>query len=223
MNDTVVVNGGEIKSLGSRRIGGYAVLFTGPNDADQQGEFFTRHTDFYLDDGTSRRRLLWDHGRDSKLRTRKLADAVLHVAEKGVWCEAELRRMDAVEEHVLALTNKGRLGFSTGSAGHLVERARAGNAVEIKSWPISEVSVTTSPCESRCRVQALKSLVVAPFAPNTYEQRALEIMTRHALNMLPEIERSQHDDDRSEMEKYYSALAAIKIRRFEQLRKGNRE
>ncbi len=53
----------------------------------------------------------------------------------------------------------GQLGWSSGTAAHLVEREEAGEAWKIKMWPLGlDASLTPTPAEPRNKVIPLKSL-----------------------------------------------------------------
>jgi hypothetical protein len=50
---------------------------------------------------------------------------------------------------IAELAKKGKLGFSSGAAGHMVERVQKGLSNEIVRWNIAEASLTPRPAESR--------------------------------------------------------------------------
>lgn len=156
--DALVFYGGSVKALGDGRVGGYGVLFTSADDPDLQGDFFTKSTDLEL---TGRESLLaiWDHGLDSVLKRRRLGRAKYRVDDAGVWFETKLNESDDYEKAIYSLAKSGKLGWSTGSAPHLVERVPVKKAFELKSWPIIEVSLTHMPVEPRTAAIPLKSVV----------------------------------------------------------------
>ena len=156
MEETLINFGGEIKSLGGGRVGGYLVRFSTADDPDLAGDYFTKETDFDLYEG-KRTATLYDHGLDGQLKRRKLGYGHAKLDEVGVWFEAQLEARDDYERKVLELVEAGKLGWSSGSAPHLVERKAVKDASEILSWPIVEASLTPRPCEPRTSVQSLKS------------------------------------------------------------------
>jgi phage head maturation protease len=160
-DDTMISFGGAVKSLGSGRIGGYLVQFTGPNDPDLVGEYFTPETDFWLD-GETTKRVIYHHGFDKKLGIRQLGRAALKIDDVGVWVEAQLDLRDEYERKVEAMAKAGKLGWSSGSATHLYKTERVGAAKRITSWPIVEATLTPTPAEFRAKVVALKSLKSNP-------------------------------------------------------------
>lgn len=155
--DALVFYGGAVKALGDGKVGGYGVLFTSADDPDLQGDYFTKSTDLELE-GRESLRTLWDHGLDSVLKRKKLERATYRVDDSGVWFETKLNESDDYEKAIYSLAQKGKLGWSTGSAPHLVERVPVKKAFELKSWPISEVSLTHMPVEPRTAAIPLKSV-----------------------------------------------------------------
>lgn len=123
------------------KIGGYAVIFGG---RDLQGDTFLSDTDFWLGDGS--KPILYDHGLNTRLGLAVIGKSVLfEVKQDGLWIEAELNKHYSYLEEVRKLIEKGVLGWSTGSAKHLVRY----DGHIIKTWPIVEVSLTTTPAEPR--------------------------------------------------------------------------
>lgn len=156
-SDALVFYGGAVKALGDGRVGGYGVLFTSADDPDLQGDFFTKSTDLELE-GRESLLTMWDHGLDSVLKRRRLGRATHKVEDVGVWFETKLNEADDYEKAVYGLAKAGKLGWSTGSAPHLVERVPVKKAFELKSWPIIEVSLTHMPVEPRTAAIPLKSI-----------------------------------------------------------------
>jgi len=162
-NTFVCFAGGAIKALGDQgTIGGYGILFSGPDAPDLQNEFFTKQTDYDLE-GRSSLRLLYAHGLDQTVGPRQLGRAGFEFKEKGIWFESVLDRSDAVQAQVYDLVRQNRFGFSSGSVSHLVRTKPVGRASEILAWPLSEISVTPRPVEPRARVMALKSFAAEEF------------------------------------------------------------
>ena len=96
--------------------------------------------------------------------------------ETGIWIQAELDKSSQYVDAVLKLVEKGALGWSSGSIGHL---ARRENGV-IKSWPLVEFSLTPTPAEPRTLgVELIKSL-----AETNPEFKAF----------LPEVAQESHDE-----------------------------
>lgn len=157
MTESLTYYGGEVKALGDGRIGGYLVLFT-PGSPDLQGDFFTKSTDFFIDSG-DQRPILYRHGAHPVIKSRQLGKAQVTIDDVGVFIEGELALRDKYEKAIYTLAEKGKLGWSSGSMGHLVTRKPNGKSFEITSWPIGEASLTPNPVEGRTAAIPLKSLV----------------------------------------------------------------
>jgi len=161
-DETLVVYGDAVKSLGDGRVGGYLVRFTSDADPDITGQFFTDATDFDIDlPGKST--TYFNHGLDPKLKRRKFDKATLKKDEFGVWAETILKERDEYEAFLMELANDGKLAWSSGTASHLVEYEPAGKAERITRWPLGlDASLTHVPAEPRNGVMPLKSLVDLP-------------------------------------------------------------
>lgn len=155
--DLLVVQGGEIKSLGGGKVGGYLVLFSGDQDPDLTGDFFTKDTDFGLG-SVPRSGIYYDHGLDPVIGKRRLGEGELRVDDTGVWIEGVLQMRDAYEQAIDQLVHAGKLGWSSGTAPSLIEREDAGKATWIKHWPLGlDASLTPMPAEPRTKAVSLKS------------------------------------------------------------------
>lgn len=139
------------------RVGGYGVVFGGK---DLEGETFTPETDFAIG-YVPQPRVYYDHAlRDLKHFLGSVAS--IKADETGLWIEAELDRSRAYVDMVLELVQKGALGWSSGSIGHLVDR----DGGLIKSWPIAEFSLTPTPAEPRTLgVELLKHMEIGNVEP----------------------------------------------------------
>jgi phage head maturation protease len=159
---TLVTFGGEVKALGGNRVGGHVVIFGGPESADLSAkrDYFTPATDFGLD-VSSRSAVLYHHGLKAPLGRRVLGVAELKADDVGIWAEAELRLRDDYERKVYELAEAGKLGWSTGTASHLVERKSVGEGVhEVTRWPLAlDASLTPTPCDYRTAATSLKAIM----------------------------------------------------------------
>jgi len=156
----LVITGGEVKALEGGKVGGYLVRFTTPTDPDLTGDYFSSSTDFG-DAKTSP--VLYHHGYDSKIGARRLGTGELRADNVGVWIDAQLNLRDEYEKAIYELAQAGKLGWSSGTAGHLVTREAAGKAWLIKSWPLGlDASLTPTPAEPRNSAVTLKSLLPEP-------------------------------------------------------------
>ncbi len=124
-------------------IGGYGVVFGGE---DLQGETFTKDTDFWLDRLTRTPPVLYQHGRDAQMQKTVVGHATIADPDDvGLWVEAQLDLSDRYTEALTRLAREGKLGWSSGTAGHLAER----RGKQITSWPVVEMSLTPTPAEPR--------------------------------------------------------------------------
>ena len=162
----LVTIGGELKALGDGRVGGYLVRFGTPDETDLTGDYFAADTDFDLDDGAGKSTVLYHHGLDATLKRRKLGRADLRIDDVGVWMEAQLKLRDEYDRAIYGMVEAGKMGLSSGTAPHLVEREAVGNASKITVWPLGlDASITPIPAEPRTSVVPLKSYLdmAAPY------------------------------------------------------------
>ena len=157
--ETLITFGAEVKALGDGKIGGYLVRFGSPDQRDLTGiDWFGKDTDF---GDAQKSDVYYHHGMDTKIGKRKLAEAMLRPDDVGVWAETQLKMRDEYEKAIYELAQKGKLGWSSGTAPHLVERDRTTG--QIKKWPLGlDASLTPTPAEPRNTVAALKSLTESP-------------------------------------------------------------
>jgi len=200
-DDRLVFQGSAVKALGDGKVGGYLVLFGDPDSADLDGEFFTAETDFDIPTGgTKSTSIYYHHGLDPVLKKRKLGSGEIGTDDTGVWLRGQLNMRDAYEQAVYKLVELGKMGWSSGTMPHLIEREPVGKATHIKSWPLGgDASLTVTPADPRqhaiplkaADVVPLKSLVAvkvgpepgaAPEASTTDAAQAAEAMTGAELN-----------------------------------------
>src|SRR3990167_5433071 len=79
----------------------------------------------------------------------------------GVWIKGQLYLRDEYEKAIEAdMIGKGKAGWSSGTASHLVERKTTGRSSHIISWPLGlDASVTPTPVEYRNSVISLKTFL----------------------------------------------------------------
>ncbi|MBL8164398.1 MAG: phage major capsid protein [Anaerolineae bacterium] len=141
------------------RIGGYLIVWGGPDTRDLQGEYFTPQTDLGLD-WYPQRPVLYHHGLDGAVKAAVIGVLdTLRPDEVGLWAEAQLDMRQKYVRAVLRLVEKGVLGWSSGSLPHLAQVAADGR---ITRWPLVEGSLTPAPAEPRrTDVQTIKSAYAA--------------------------------------------------------------
>lgn len=148
--------GAEVKATrlpdGSVRLGGYLVRYGG---ADLMGEFFAADTDF---GGVDSAPVYYHHGQAGGIKNRRLGRADLRQDEFGIFAETVLQERDEYERFIVALAEAGKLGWSSGTAAHLMQREEQEDGrTKIVVWPIAEASLTHIPAEPRNTV-SIKSI-----------------------------------------------------------------
>ena len=147
----------ELKAKENGVVEGYLVRFGNSNDTDLEKDYFTKSTDFgfEFDNGESHKLgLYYNHGMDKVLGTKKIGYGEVKMDDKGLWYSAQLNMADEYSKMIYDLAKKGQLGFSSGSASHMVEREMMGKAYEIKRWALAEASLTPTPAEYRNKAEA---------------------------------------------------------------------
>lgn len=171
--DTLIACGDAVKALGDGKVGGYLVRFSGPRDPDLEGEFFTAST-FFGPAKTST--VYYQHAMDDRLGGRVLdEDATLKVDDVGVWIEAQLMMRDEYEKFIYEMAEQGRMGWSSGTASHLVEYEDMGAARWIKRWPLGlDASLTPTPAEPRNVTVPLKTWEPVQLSPEAAPEGGAE-------------------------------------------------
>lgn len=155
MEDLLIAFGTEIKADAQGNIKGYLVRFTDASSPDSTGDYFTERTDFGRDlSQPSSINLYYHHGMDETIKKSAIGKGFIKKTSAGVWFEGQIAMADEYGRMIAELARKGKLGFSSGAGSHLVERKMVGNAYEITRWALAEASVTPTPCEPRCIVEA---------------------------------------------------------------------
>lgn len=166
--DELLFFGDAVKALGDGKVGGYLVRFSTAGDPDLAGDFFTTETDFDLQPET-KSAIYFDHGLDPVIKKRVLGRASMKVDEVGVWVEGILDQRDEYERSIYQLAEKGKLGWSSGTAPHLVERKKVSGANQITRWPLGlDASLTHTPCEFRNAAVSLKRYAAARASKNIF-------------------------------------------------------
>jgi len=123
-------------------LGGWGVIY---GSTDLEGERFIPETDFWFDKLTRTPPVLYQHGMDAKAARQVLGKAMVDERDIGVWVETQIALSNEYADAIRQLAEEGRLGWSSGAVGHLVER----DGATITSWPIAEFSLTPTPAEPR--------------------------------------------------------------------------
>ncbi len=156
---TMVSFGDAIKADDSGRVRGYLVRFGG---ADLEGDYFTASTDFGRPMKSGERvpmNLYYHHGQDKQVGKSRIGTGYITMDDKGLWYESQVEMADSYQKMIQELAKSGKLGYSSGATGHMVERKKmADGRYEITRWPIGEASLTPTPAEPMNMVKSLKDM-----------------------------------------------------------------
>ena len=159
MMQTLVNFGSAIKADDSGRVRGYLVRFGGQ---DLEGDYFTKETDFGRPMKSGDRvpmNLYYHHGQDRTIGKSRIGTGYITMDEKGLWYEAQVEMADEYQKMIADLAKSGKLGYSSGATGHMVERKKSADGrYEITRWPIGEASLTPTPAEPMNMVKSLKDM-----------------------------------------------------------------
>jgi len=159
--DMATIMAGAIKSDRLGHVKGYLVRFGSPDAVDLEGEYFTPSTDFGFPIKAGQRvplNVYYHHGMDSVIGRKSIGTGYVKMTDEGLWYEAQIDMADDYAAMVAKLCKEGKMGYSSGAAGHLVERKSVGGASEITRWPIAEASITPTPAEWRNNVKSLPEM-----------------------------------------------------------------
>jgi len=204
-----------VDGIKSDRLGyvkGYLVRFGNDKTADLEGDYFTASTDYGFPVAKGQRvplNVYYHHGMDAAVGKKSIGTGFIKMDDTGLWYEAQLDLADEYGSMIAKLCKQGKMGFSSGAAGHLVERKSMGGAAEITRWPIAEASITPTPAEYRNSVKTLKEyygmepmmdmeeeeMVMAPMPEQSPEEYAASVFNE-----------SEGDLIHEGLEAYYDAL-----------------
>lgn len=215
MSTELIYFGSAVKALGNGKVGGYLVEFSDVDSRkgappDLTKEFFTKETDYDIEGG-DKKTVYFDHGLDPVLKRRKLSKAELKVDDVGVWAETVLDIRDKYLAKIYEMVEKGVLGWSSGSASHLVEKKKSASGfVEITAWPIVEASLTHTPANPYSSAVPLKSFIVEP-----------ETVTTLAAKLNKHIEDLVDDGrDRNDLINKMAAEAGVEVKTITEILEG---
>ena len=156
---TLVNFGSAIKADDNGRVRGYLVRFGG---ADLEGDYFTKKTDFGRPMSPGVRvpmNLYYHHGQDKTIGKSRIGLGFITMDDKGLWYESQVEMADQYQKMIQELAKSGKLGYSSGATGHMVERKKMSDGrYEITRWPIGEASLTPTPAEPMNMVKSLKDM-----------------------------------------------------------------
>jgi phage head maturation protease len=207
--DLLTVYSDAIKSDRLGSVKGYLVRFGSPDTTDLEGDYFTQSTDFGFPIKAGERvplNVYYHHGMDKVVGKKSIGTGYVKMDETGLWYEAQLDMADSYGEMIAKLCKQGKMGYSSGAAGHMVERKSVGKASEITRWCIAEASITPTPAEYRNSVKSLEDMysmepmeeeemVMAPVPEQSPEEYAVSVFDESEGEMVHE-----------GLEAYYDAL-----------------
>jgi HK97 family phage major capsid protein len=181
ITDEVIYPGDEIKAAkmdnGAVKLGGYLVRFGDADNTDLSGDYFTKDTDF----GDAKESTVWfnhrmpvsikKHNIEVKYTEPLSGKATLKIDDVGVFAEVVIEARNEYEKTIAELGLAGKLAYSSGTAGHLVDRKSIRDGVwEITRWMLGlDASFTPTPAEPRKsnQIVPIKSLFPAESAALT--------------------------------------------------------
>ena len=186
-NEIVIRFGDEVKATTDGKVRGYLIRFGGK---DLEGDVFSPQCDFGrpLKIGDSMpMNLYYAHGMDPVVGKKAVGAGRIVVKEAGLWYEGQIQMSDQYREMIKRLAVEGRLGFSSGAAGHLVVREKSfdGDSNLLTVWPLAEASLTPRPAEPR-NLAFAKSL--SNFANLMTDDELSDVLTVHRAGTLTKIE-----------------------------------
>jgi len=210
MEDNLIFFGDAVKAMGEGKVGGYLVRWGNPETPDLTGDFFTPDSDLGIE-SESRLPVYYDHGMDTHFKHTKIGRGKVTFDDVGAWFEAQLEMRDEYERSIYKLAEAGKLGWSSGAAGHLVDKEPVGKSWLIKSWPIAEASLTPTPAEPRNAAVSIKSFY-QPEQAQEPEQDIHEEEIMDETNTAPEFDLSQvvQDAVTQALKRYEDAQPKVK-------------
>jgi HK97 family phage major capsid protein len=144
---------------------------------------------------------------DAQIKGRVIGQGTLTADEIGVWIEAQLEMRDQYEKAIYEMAQAGKLGWSSGTASHLVEREPHGKSWHITAWPLGlDASLTPTPAEARNSAVPLKSLIIGtPQEPDG----ALDTASKTVDQTLPKEGKPMPEISEDQL-KAFAADAAVK-------------
>jgi hypothetical protein len=159
-HDLAALPGYAVKAAGDGWTSGYLVKFGGDGDLSEWRDVFGRDTDY----GRATKSDVYVHHRMLPgVGKRRLANqAEIGIDEEGVFIKHLLDLRSGYEAKLYGLVQAGKLGWSSGTAPHLVERKAIGDGRHaIEQWPLGlDASYTPTPAGGLVvNAGAMKSLL----------------------------------------------------------------
>jgi len=150
--------GAALKAVESGDVEGLLVVFGNPDATDLEHEFFSAETDF----GRLRETPIWlNHAQPIKTESGiiliedQIGYGALEIADEGVIIRGLL---DAKYRYLAQIASE--MGWSSGTAAHLVRREAVGKATFIKRWLLGlDASITPTPAEPRTMMRNYRIII----------------------------------------------------------------
>ena len=200
----ITYNGEAVKFVEDTKIKGLAVKFTTSADPDLYFDFFTSNCDFGLSLNNTLP-IYFNHCFDGVLKTARIGEAKLTKKNDGIfvdgfiynlknypndldnWSTQIIKERAEYIDIILKLIEDGKMGYSTGSAPHLVKKKSFENGTnEITKWDIVELSITHTPAEPR--TYATKSAINDKFDWSQYLKIGAKISNETATSLIDSLE-----------------------------------
>lgn len=158
--EIAVLPGYSVKTVGDTGlVNGYLVKYGGDGDLSEWRDVFSGHTDY----GRHKKSDVWVHHRMLPgLGKRRLTNqADISLDDEGVFIKHLLDLRNSYEAKLYSLAQQGKLGWSSGTAPHLVERKALGDGRhEVSQWILGlDASYTPTPAGGLVvNATAMKSL-----------------------------------------------------------------
>lgn len=159
----LICEGAEVKATGEGKVSGTLVRFSGPESPDKSvfRDYFTKSTDFDVE-LPAKSSVYYHHGLDKSVGKKKIGTGEMSMKDdgSGIFIEAildlSIPQVKKMYDEMLAGTKS--MGWSSGTAPHLVERKKVGDSHEILKWPLGlDATITPTPAEPNNKV-AVKSI-----------------------------------------------------------------
>ena len=155
--------GSALKTGEDGHLRGYLIRFTTPKDPDIDKDFFTKETDFGVEFPT-KSATFFHHCLPLKTKDggviqikEKIGEGTLEQDDFGILIDAII--YNNMKYRAALLKSTKSLGWSSGTAQHLVIREKKDGAWWIKRWPLGlDATITPMPAEPRNEVVSMKSL-----------------------------------------------------------------
>ena len=204
------VYNGAIKMDGRGSVKGYLIRFGDPQTTDLEGDYFTPQTDYGFKIAHGEKvplNLYYHHGLDSMVGKKSIGSGYIKMDHAGLWYEAQIDMADEYGKMIADLVKRGKMGYSSGAAGHMVERKSVAGVQEIIRWPIAEASITPTPAEYRNYVKGLQDY---------YEMADNEMLDEVQMQIEPgqdvaefarmAFDKAEHEIVHEGLESYYEVL-----------------